>query len=144
MTAASRAGCAVVRVPAHALMFRIDIVLVAVLVAGGAAECTGVVRGVTLVACVPFILESMFRAAVNRESRGCVHVVRRTERRRRGPDGLRVTNRAIVIEIHRNVIRRCRGGTEVRLMALVAIRIRDLIIAVDVASQAGRRCVRAL
>lgn len=138
-----RTGSTAVGVSWFALMIAVHAALVVVFVAGCAAERRGIIRCVALVARIPFVLEPVFGAAIDRESCGSIHIVRGTERRCRGPRCLRMAGEAVMAEIHRRMIGRARCARVIALMALVAIGICQLVIPANMAAEAGHRGVRA-
>jgi len=144
MAAAAGTGGAIVCVPGHPLMLAVEIVLIIVLVAGGAAERARIVGCMAFHASIPFVLIAMLCAAVNREACGSIHVVRCTERRRRAPCALCMTHGTVAVEIHRRMVRRRYRACEIRLMTLVAVHVGQLVIAVDVTIQTRRSCMCTL
>lgn len=118
-------------------MVAIHVALIAVFMAGRTAECRSVVSRVAFAAGVPLILEPMFGGAVDRETIRCVDVVHRAEGRGGRPRCLRMTGEAVVAEIQRLVVGRCRCSREVALMTLIAIGVRELVVPVGMAIHTG-------
>lgn len=142
MTTGIRAGGTGVAVARFALMITIHTVLVAVLVAGRTAESRGVVRCMAFIAGIPLVLEPMPGIAVDRESGWSIDVVRGAEWRSGRPCRLRMTAQTIVTQTHCLMICRRVRTVIIALMALVAIRIRQLIISAGVTIQACDTDVR--
>lgn len=123
-------------------MIAVHTVFVVVFVAGRAAEGGGVVRRVALVASVPFVLEPVLRAAVDRESRGSVDIVHGSESRRGRPCRLCMAAEAVVAQVQCQMIRRRARAVEIALMALVAVGVGQLVIAADMTVQTGHARMR--